>query len=250
MQSRIATYYDLIHTAFDDDVALWDTLAQEAGGPILEVGCGTGRLMLPLASAGYPITGLDLSSAALEICRAKLRAADLAVPLYEADMRTFDLPEKNFALAGLGLNTFMHCASQDDQLATLTTVHQHLRPDGLLLVDVFQPDPQLMTESDGRLYYEADLTHPTTGHTVQWYWRQHFDLAEQVRYLTYLLDDIDAAGLVRRVQLELELRYVYRYEMELLLRYTGFDTPIIYGDYDFSPYDSHSPRMIFVASKA
>ncbi len=248
----IAAYYDLLHGNLEEDLPMWLALARDVIGPILEIGCGTGRLLLPLVEAGHTLTGIDLSEVALSASRAKLEATGLTerASVWQADMRHFDLPGKNFALVFVPLNTFMHCHTMADQLATLQTIHNHLQAAGQVIIDLFYPDPVLLAEADGRLYFEAETIDELTGHTVQWYWRQEIDLAHQMRHLTYILDEIDAEGLVRRTQIPLSLRFVYRYEMELLLRTTGFTTERVYGSYELEPFDSHSPRMIFVARKA
>lgn len=247
----IARYYDLLFGDLDEDWAMWKTFSMATAGPILEVGCGTGRLLLPLAEAGQPLTGIDLSETALDAAGAKIEAAGLTrqVRLHHADMRGFDLPQKNFALALIPLNTFMHCQTTDEQLSTLRAIQRHLRPDGQLIIDLFYPDPTLLAEADGRLYFEGETIDELTGHTVQWYWRHEIDLAEQMRHLTYILDEIDQEGWVRRAQLPFSLRYVYRYEMELLLRASGFSLETLYGSYDLDPFHSQSAKMIFVARK-
>lgn len=248
---QIAKYYDVIHGQLVEDVSMWEAFTEEIDAPILEIGCGTGRLLLPLAQAGHTVTGIDLSEGALRSARAKLEAANLAghVSLHQADMRNFELPHKDFAAALLPLNTFMHCHSQPEQVTTLKAIYGHLQPDGMLIVDLFYPDPLMLAEIDGRLYFEAETVDDQTGHTIQWYWRHDIDLADQMRHLTYILDEIDAGGHVRRITLSFSLRFVYRFEMELLLATAGFVVDTIFGSYDFEPFDSHSPRMIFVARK-
>lgn len=230
---------------------MWERLTREIDAPILEVGCGTGRLLLALAQAGHTLTGLDISEVALSIARTKLDAAGLTaqVPLYRTDMRDFDLPQKDFAAALLPLNTFMHCHTIEDQLATLRTIHKHLQPFGQLVIDLFHPDPLMLAEVDSRLYFEAETMDESTSHTIQWYWRHEIDLAEQMRHLTYILDEINREGQVRRVAIPFSLRFVYRFELELLLTMSGYATELIYGGYDLDPFDSHSPRMIIIARK-
>jgi len=248
---QIAEYYDFIHGQLVEDLPMWEALTQETGTPILEIGCGTGRLLLPLAQAGHTLTGIDLSEKALRIAQSKLEAADLnrQVSLHRADMRDFELPQKDFAVALLPLNTLMHCHSQADQVATLRAVHGHLQPEARLIVDLFYPDPLMLAEVDGRLYFEAETVDEQSGHTIQWYWRHDIDLAEQMRHLTYILDEVNAEGQVRRITIPFSLRFVYRFEMELLLAMSGFAVETILGSYDLELFDSHSPRMIFVARK-
>lgn len=247
----IAEYYDLLYGNFAEDWSMWETLTEGIDGPILEVGCGTGRLLLPLAEAGHTLTGIDLAQVAMDAAQAKIKAAGLTrqVSLQPADMRDFNLPYKNFALAFIPLNTFMHCHTLDEQLSTLQSIYNHLRPSGQLIIDLFYPDPTLLAEADGRLYFESEMTDELTRRTVQWYWRHEIDLAQQMRHLTYTLDEIDAEGLVRRTQIPFSLRFIYRYEMELLLRATSFATETIYGSYELEPFNSHSSKMIFVARK-
>jgi SAM-dependent methyltransferase len=247
----IAQYYDLLYGNLADDLPMWEMVTQNVAGAILEVGCGTGRLLLPLAQAGHTLTGLDLSEVALSAAQTKIEAAGLAdrITLQQADMRHFDLPQKDFALALVPLNTFMHCHTIDDQLSTLQTIHHHLQPAGQLIIDLFYPDPTLLAEADGRLYFEDETVAEMSGHPVQWYWRHDIDLARQMRHLVYILDEVDQAGVVRRTQIPFSLRFFYRYEMELLLRTSGFAVESIYGSYQLEPFESHSPRMIFVARK-
>ena len=247
----IAKFYDVLYGDVEDDLSMWAALTEDVAAPILEVGCGTGRLLLPLAEAGHTLTGIDLSKVALEVAQAKLDAAGLSanVSIHEADMRHFDLPRKDFGLALVPLNTFMHCHTAADQLATLQAIHKHLQPGGLLFIDLFHPDPLMLAEVDGRLYFEAETTDDVTGRTVQWFWRHDIDLASQMRHLTYILDEIGRDGVVRRTQIPFSLRFVYRFEMELLLNIAGFNVETIYGSYELEPFDSHSPRMIFAAGK-
>ncbi len=248
----IAQYYDLLYGDTDDDLSMWELLASETDGPLLEIGCGTGRLLVPLARAGHTLTGIDLSEIALNRAQIKIEAAGLTgqITLHQADMRNFDLRSKTFALAMVPLNTLMHLHTIEDQIAALKAIHRHLRPDGTLVIDLFHPDPGLLAEADGRLYFEDDVVDPATGHTVQWYWRHDIDLDTQQRHLIYILDEINSQGAVHRRQIPFSLRFFYRYEMELLLRLGGFSVETIFGSYDLELFHSHSPRMIFLAGKS
>ncbi len=256
----IAKHYDTLFGHFDDDLPMWEEIAQAAipegeRPTILEIGCGTGRLLVPFAQAGYSITGLDLSEVALETAKSKLDTEGISptrgqrIRLEQADMRSFDLDDKPFDFAFIPLNTFMHCETIEDQLATLKNVHRHLQAGGLLAIDLFYPDPTLLAEADGTLYFEDEIVNESTGYTTQWYWRHDIDLENQMRHMVYLLDEIDPAGHVRRVSIPFSLRYFYRYEVELLLKMSGFTVETIFGEYDLSPFEGHSQKMIFVARK-
>ena len=118
---RFARFYDDDYRAYDDDLGLILEMAEDAGGPVVELGCGTGRVLLPLADAGVATTGVDISPALLDVARAKVDAAGLAsrVTLVEADLRHPGLPESAFALAICTSNTLMHLTDPSDQAAAL-----------------------------------------------------------------------------------------------------------------------------------
>ena len=244
----LARFYDLFYGKRDDDLQMYRDFALAADGPILELGCGTGRVLVPLARDGYHVTGLELSEAMLQTARAKIDAAQVSdrVTLIQGDMCEFEIPTR-FALALFPINTFMHCYDTHQQLACLRCVHQHLQPGGQLIVDVYQPDPQVLLESDARLLSEGTVLDPETGHTIHRLFARRLDLATQTQHITFILDEIDLAGRVRRTLFPFRMRFVYRYEMELLLRQAGYSLEAVYGSYDLEPFESSSEKMIFLA---
>ena len=244
----IVRFYDLFYGERDDDLQMYRDFALAAGGPILELGCGTGRLSIPLALDGRPVTGLDVSAAMLKVAQAKADVAHLSgrITLIQGDMRGFDLPTR-FALAFIPINTFMHCYDAGQQLACLRCIRRHLQPGGRLIVDVYHPDPQSLLESDGRLGSEGMVLDPQTGRTIHRLYTRRLDLAMQIQHITFIMDEIDAAGVVRRTLFPFRMRFVYRYEMEHLLHIAGYSLEAVYGSYDLEPFDSSSDKMIFVA---
>ncbi len=243
-----ARFYDLFYADRDDDLQMYRDFALAADGPILELGCGTGRVLIPLARDGHHVTGLDLSAAMLAAAQAKVNATHLndRATLVQGDMRDFDLPTR-FALAFIPINTFMHCYDTGQQLACLRCIRRHLQPGGQLVIDLFHPDPQALLESDGRLISESTVLDPKTGHTVHRLYTRRLDPATQTQHVTFIMDETDPAGIVRRAMFPLRMRFVYRYEMELLLHVAGYSLETVYGSYDLEPFDSESEKMIFVA---
>jgi len=244
----IVRFYDLFYGERDDDLQLYRDFALAADGPILELGCGTGRVLIPLALEGYRVTGLELSESMLAVARSKADVARVneQVSLIQGDMRDFEIPAR-FALAFIPINTFMHCYNTQQQLTCLRCIHRHLQPGGQLILDVFHPDPQTLLESDGRLVSEGTLLDPETGHTIHRFFTRQLDLATQTQHITFILDEIDLTGTVRRTIFPFHMRFVYRYEMELLLHRAGFSLETVYGSYDLEPFDNSSEKMIFVA---
>ncbi len=246
----IARYYDLIYADRTDDIEMWLALAAEAGTDILEIGCGTGRITVPLLEAGFRVTGIDLSADALAVAKKKIEAGNFAgqATLLQADMRDFNLPRTDFDMAFIPINTIMHCLTTADQQSTLKRSHNHLRPGGWLVVDVYHPYPPALAEADGRVELARQFTTPE-GNTMQWFSSRQLQLDEQIQHVTFLLDEMDAAGNMQRHTLSFPMRYIHRFEMELLLNGAGFSVVEILGDYDQSLFYAESPRMIFLAQK-
>lgn len=248
---RFARFYDLDYEPFQDDVALYLGFAERTGGPLLELGCGTGRLLLPLAHAGFDITGVDMSPRMLEVAQAKVDEAGLGdqITLVQADMREANLPQQ-YRLAFIAINSFMHLVTLEDQLDALRAWRKLLLPGGLLIIDVDNPDPRHLLEADGRLDLQGRWFDPDTGATVLKQMSRTLDAARQLQHVLFVYDEVFPDGQMRRTLAPFQARYLYRYEGELLLDKAGFTPEQVYGSYDLDPYSSDSERMIFVARRA
>lgn len=247
---RFARFYDLDYEPFQDDVAFYQGMAEHIGGPLLELGCGTGRLLLPLARAGHTITGVDMSARMIEVAQAKIVAARMQgrITLVEQDMRHLKLSQ-NFQMAFIALNSFMHLTSLEDQLQALRTWHKLLAPGGVLIIDVDNPDPRHLLEADGRLELVNQWFDPDSGATVLKHMVRTLDAARQLQQVLFIYDEVFADGQIRRTLAPFQARYLHRSEGELLLDKAGFTPEQVYGSYDLDPYLSDSERMIFVARK-
>ncbi|HRI55927.1 MAG: methyltransferase domain-containing protein [Anaerolinea sp.] len=248
---RFARFYDLDYEPFQEDVALYLGLAERTGGPLLELGCGTGRLLLPLARAGFDITGVDMSPRMLEVAQAKVDEAGLGeqITLVQADMREVQLPQQ-YRLAFIAINSFMHLLTLEDQLAALRAWRRLLSPGGLLVIDVDNPDPRHLLEADGRLDMQGSWFDPDTGATVLKQMSRTLDAARQLQQVLFIYDEIFPDGQMRRTLAPFPARTLHRFEGELLLDKAGFVLEQVYGSYDLDPFDSASERMIFVARRA
>jgi SAM-dependent methyltransferase len=243
----IARFYDADHASFDDDVPFYRELARRAGGAVLEAMCGSGRLLVPLARAGRRVTGFDSSPAMLELAleRAAREGVERQVTLRCADVRE-PIADGPFALAIVALNSFMHLTTPSDQLAALARLRQALQPGGLLALDLFNPNPRLLAEYDNELVFDKQFELPD-GTRVQKFVAQQVDAAEQINHVTFLYDELSSEGNVRRHPILLEMRWVYRYELEHLLARAGFELEHIYGSYELDPFRSDSDIMLAVA---
>ncbi len=244
-----ARFYDADYGAIDDDLDFYRELARRSGGRVLEVMCGSGRLLAPLARAGLRVVGIDISGAMLARARVRLQAAGLLdrVELIEGDICA-RAPQGPFGLAIVAINSFMHLPGTAEQLAALGTIHAALRPGGLLALDLFNPDPRALAEHHGALVLDKVFT-LGDGTRVQKFVAQQTDLAGQMNYVTFFYDELDAQGRVTRSTLPFTMRWLYRFELEHLLARAGFALEAVYGSYDLDPYISSSDLMLAVARR-
>ena len=212
--------YDAIYADVLADIPPHVELMRGAGGPALELCCGNGRLLLPTLAAGIPCDGLDRDPHMLASLHEKLAAKGLRTTVVQGDMREFSLPTR-YALIAIGFNSFLHNLTQEDQLATLRCCRRSLVPGGRLALAAFLPSVEKLLVWASGEQLEKDLPH--AGGRVRVYGRADDDRVDQVRSMTRRIEILDAAGtVVRRETLRFRLRYVYKPEMELLLRAAGF----------------------------
>jgi SAM-dependent methyltransferase len=252
----IPEFYDhVVPYATRPDVRFYVETARESGGPVLELGCGTGRILVPTARAGIEIVGLDLSEGMLEACRRRLRAEPPElrgrVSLHRGDMRDFELG-RTFSLVTIPFRPFQLLLAVEDQLACLAAIRRHLATDGRLVFDVFNPSiPNLAKPTDGA---ETDEEPPfilPDGRTVV---RRHRmidrDLIRQVNTGELVYHVTHPDGRHERLVHPFQMRCIFRFEAEHLLARAGFTVDQVYSDFDRSPYGSRYPgELIFVARR-
>jgi SAM-dependent methyltransferase len=248
---QLAGLYDAF--GFDADLPLYLELAAAEGGRILELACGSGRVLLPLARAGHTVVGVDGSPPMLALARAKLqREPELhsRARLVHADIRTFDvLDHAPFDVAILAVKSFAYLIERADQLACLQRIAEHLRPGGLLSIDFLHPRPEWLSTAAGSM--RDDLVQQSSGVTVS---RVESvvstDLARQVRVIRSAYEIIDDRGVVVAKRfVEWPYRYTYRFEAEHLLERAGFEIQAVYSGYAREPITSAASTLVFLARR-
>jgi SAM-dependent methyltransferase len=254
--AEIAELYDHVIPYRDrPDVGFFVDAALQAGGPVLEIGSGTGRILIPTARAGIEIVGLDSSPRMLAVCRELLGREPMPVQsratLVQADMRHFDLA-RTFSLITLPFRPFQHLITVEDQLSCLASIHRHLADDGRLILDLFNPSLEALAGPDNgaERSEEPPFSMPDGRRVV----RRHriaasdrFNQVNQVE-LIYLITHPD--GRQQRLVHAVPLRYLFRFEAEHLLARSGFSIENLYAGYDKSPFGSTYPgELIFVARR-
>lgn len=252
----IADFYDRVNEFRDEkDIPFFVDMARTFGGPVLEIGCGSGRVLVPTARAEIEIVGLDLSDAMLEKCREKLSSepedVQNRVELLKADMRSFDLG-RTFKLITTPFRPFQHLTTVEDQIKCLNAIHRHLNDNGRFILDIFNPSiPYLADETRKEEWGEMPEFEMADGRKVLVRNRvPGLDFANQVidcemiYYVTY------PDGKKERLVHSFQMRYIFRFEAEHMLANCGFEIENLYGDFDKSPFGSIYPgELIFVARK-
>ena len=227
---------DLAGTMLEGDVGFYLELAERTGGPVLELGCGTGRVTWPLGEIGLEAVGLDLSPSMLaeaEARRADHPAASSArVTFVEGDMTEFDLG-RSFRLVIIPARAFMMLLDPEAQRSCLACVRRHLDADGRLVVDLFDPRLDWCVPDFDGARDEDTVAHPATGRpvTVEVRERVNDPFRQQLRELWRFRELGDDGMPVREEQEALTLRWTYRQEMRYLLELTGFEVEAEWGGF-------------------
>ena len=245
-----ADLYDLDYADQQSDLLMIRQFASRCGSPVLELGCGTGRLLVALAQDGHRVTGIDISPSMRERARRRIGASGLAdrVTLLEQDMRSLKVDER-FCLAFAASNSFMHLLTPEDQLSALVQVESHLAPGGLLVLDLFNPDPGRLLDSRGAVMLDKVMTDPETGQLLMKFQSQTVDLAQQMVHVTLFVDRVDGDGRVQRTLFPFSLRYLNPGELGHLLFRAGLEIEALYGSYDLEEFVDQSERLIAVARR-
>ena len=243
-----AEVYDLVHAPPDDDVGLWLSFAGRTDRPVLEVGTGTGRIALALVRVGHEVVAIDPSPVMLARARQKAEDDGLEVELIEGKVTDLSLEAGRYGFAVVPADVFLYCVDGDEQLATLESLGRCLHFNGVLAVDLPGPAAWLDPSSNGQplLVFAGD---DEAGEALETWHVHEDDLALQTRALRVTYERTGADGLLRRTRADHFLRYVYRFEMEYLVRLAGLQLLDVYGDYDLGPLTNDSERMIFTARR-
>ncbi len=244
-----AEIYDSLFSYVVDDISYYVEEATLSGGTVLELGCGTGRVSIPIARAGIDIVGIDASSAMLARAREKSREAGIPnLKLLWADMRDFNLSSE-FNLVIIPFRGLLSLLSVDDEIRTLTNIKRHLAPGGKLIFDIFVPDLNMMVQEGDVPYHFRDVTDTETGrHLVVWN-QANYDAFSQVMSIRTTIEQLDDSGRVSsKMYRDFALRYIFRWEMHHLLGLCGYDVRAMYGNFERGEFREDSTEMVWVAS--
>lgn len=243
----IAPFYDAEHAHFTEDLDMYMNFAEMCGGKILELACGSGRVLLPLAQEGYDITGVDTSAEMLKLAQHNLEAEGVAehCTLVQQNMSQLHIPQK-FRMAFIALGSFAHITARKAQQQALASIRAHLSPGGTFILDISNADARYMEELSGQVLHQG------TWQTENGDFLTHFvsPASSNERHLlemTHFYDRHSQGGTVQRTVVTTYLYLFELGEIELLVEQAGFSIKDVYGDHDLNPFQLESPRLILVA---
>ena len=224
----IAALYDPWSRSVTEDVGFYVAEARKAGGPVVELGIGTGRIAIPIARQGIRVIGVDSSREMLAACRRRAAEEGVAELL---DLRLGDLRrpplEEQVPLVICPFRSYLHLADDGERVESLAAVRSALRPGGRFVFDVFAPKPDDIAETHGRwLEREPGIY-------------EHADWDEQARTLTLSVRGPSSEA-------TMALSWISCEEWQRLLEETGFEVEACYGWFDRTPFNG-SEDMVFVA---
>lgn len=250
-----AEYYDEDYTSgvpSRGDIEFYQRHAAEKGSPVLELGCGTGRILIPIAQSGIDCSGLDMSREMLAVCEKKAHDLELRnVRLDCASMDDFHYDRK-FNLIYIPFRSFQHLLTTESQMRCLQLVREHLNDGGKFILDVFAPNIERLGHyGQKKEQWEKEFSRKNeqTESTITRYFQARADFAHQIIHVEMKWEERNSAGiLVARKEGTFDLRYLFRFELEHLLSRCGF-APTFYGHFDERPYDYISGEMVAVCTK-
>ena len=239
-----AQMYDIVHSGPEGDIEFYLRMAKRYGPTVLDVGCGTGRTLLPLLEAGYDAYGLDLSPDMLEVANSKIDnlkgISNTSQRLIKGDMSRFSL-DRSFNLIICTLFSFEELVEPEIQRAALRCIYEHLAPGGAFVVHLARPNAQRFAEffdSPMVMQIVSEVTNPATSNTVLVFRGQSVNPYTQIVDWRHAFEEVDDTNkVVRKVYGTAQTRYTTRFEMSYLLELAGFSDLTLYGDFSNSPFE-------------
>jgi SAM-dependent methyltransferase len=235
--------YDALLPVSEGHSRFYRSLARRYSGGLLELACGTGQLLVPLAHEHAACCGLDLSGAMLAVARARAEAEGVSLGLIEADMRDFELG-RQFSLIFIARNSLLHLSSAEDFAALFVAVRRHLAPTGVLAFDIFSPDVRALARPAGERYLQMRVLSEAFGElTVEA--SNDYDAAAQVNRATWF---VSSSATQQEWVIPLHLRSIFPEELPLLLERGGFRLLHRDGDLTGGPFNSASDRQVCICA--
>ncbi|GAB1421747.1 class I SAM-dependent methyltransferase [Anaerolineales bacterium] len=246
---QIARFYDAEHNHKTDDLILYSELAAEYGEPILDIGCGTGRVLIHLAQENYKVHGIDYSPAMLDRLEIKLKSFPHLreyISCEQADILHVQ-HDQTYPLILLTYNMLMHFHKAEHQKLLLEQVRQWIRPDGLMVIDLPNAGEVFASQNTDAIILDDTFIDTESGNSILLQSHNMLDRTTQILQVRWIYDELQEDGLIKRTIVPNSLRYFFLSELSWLLKACGFRVAEVYGDTDGAPFEDGCPRMIIYA---
>ena len=243
---RDGRHYDALNSFLVADIPFYVEKARTAGGPVLELACGTGRLTIPIAESGAEIVGLDLSASMLAHARTKAKTAAVEIEFVVGDCRSFDLGRK-FGLIFMAFNSMQHLHDYASLAALFSNVRKHLAEGGRFVFDVFNPKLEILARASRDRRLEREYEDPDGKGTMGFEHSGTYDDATQVSHIRCYFARRSANGEEAEVrEEELHLRSFFPQELDLLVRSQGFAIVEKFGNFERKAFGSGDPEQVMM----
>ncbi len=240
---QMAEFYDLIYSD-SLDLEFYLQEAKNARGPVLEVACGTGRILLRLAKEGIDVTGLDISQGMLAILEKKAKEAGIRAKTHVADMASFRL-QRQFSLIIVPYRSFLHLRSDEQRKKALGTFYEHLMPGGRLILHTYNPSEQEKALQGGYHNYEREEVTDPAGRKRALHWYLQYEPRGRVGHYKIIMK---ADGEKDREFL-MDIAFVGEKDMEALLKGAGYRNIKRYCGFSYSPYNESCKEVVWIAER-
>jgi SAM-dependent methyltransferase len=246
--------YDYEYRRRRADVNFYRGLVRDLGGPVLELGCGTGRVLTALCRDGHRVVGLDRGHNMLVLAAARVarlsRAARARAALVRADFRAFALRAR-FPMVICPFNAFQHLYERSDVEMFLACVADHLTENGTFVFDILQPDLRWLTRDPAKHWAKTRFHHPRTGRPFLYSTNQTYDPLRQIAFIRLFYEPLDLPPEQRRTRvIRLAHRQFFPKEIEDLLHYNGFRIVRRQGGFRGEPAGPEAESQILVCVRS
>lgn len=236
-------FYDLVHGEYaaPETLDFYEKQITLYGSPVLELACGTGHYLIPLAEKVIEISGIDISGEMLERATEKASKRNISIDVQKGDIRDFELDRK-FSLILLLGNSLQHLTTREDVEKCFDAVKKHLTPNGRFIVEVFNPSLKILSrDSDENV---LDSVYETDKGEMSLTGRVNYDEATQINHITWKYQN---ASTGESTKFTFTMRQFFPQELNALLIYNGFHIEEKFGNRNGEKFESSSPRQIVVA---
>lgn len=240
-----AEIYDQVYSDVFEDIYFYKNLASQTNNKILEIGCGTGRITIPIAQDNNSIIGIDISESMIEVLKNKIKHSSLDISCLKMNMKNITMQEK-FSLVMIPFNGFQSMLNIEDQYECLSSIRDHMESDSNLVLDMFPPSLNMFDQNHQTWYQVKEIISTNPSKSIMVKHSSKYMLESQLIHTKLMIEEIINCEIVKTVYKDFSLRYTNRYESEYLFKHAGFKIENLYGNFNLDKFNEDSDKMIWI----